>query len=53
MQELGKGLKGLKGMANPIGKSTMSTNLDAWELAEIKPPTEEHTWAGQRPLTHM
>ena len=39
MEELGEG------DCNPIGRTTVSTNLDPWELPETKPPTKEHTWA--------
>jgi len=42
-----------EGDSNPIGKPTVSTNLDAWELPETKPPTKGHTWTDPRPLTHM
>jgi hypothetical protein len=38
--------EGTEGDGNPIGKSTLSTNLDPWELPEIKPLNKEHTWAG-------
>jgi hypothetical protein len=46
MEELGEG------DCNPIGRTTVSTNLDPWELPETKPPTKEHTWAGPWP-SHM
>ena len=46
-------IEGAEGDGNPTGKPTVSTSLDARELAEIKPPTEEHSWAGPRPLGHM
>ena len=38
---------------NLIGRPTLSTNPDPWELPETKPPTKEHTWAGPRPLACM
>jgi hypothetical protein len=31
---------------NPIGRTTVSNNLDHSELPETKPKTKEHTWAG-------
>ena len=45
MEELGEGLK-------VIGRPTVSTNLDPWELPETKPPTKEHAWAGLRPWAY-
>jgi len=45
MKELGEGLKELRGL-QPIGRTTISTNVDASELPETKSPTEEHPWAG-------
>jgi hypothetical protein len=42
-----------EGDCNSIGRSTISTNPDPWELAESKPPAKEHTWAGPGPLAHM
>jgi hypothetical protein len=41
--------EGTKGDGNPIGRPTVSTNLDPSEFTEIKPPTKEHTWAGPWP----
>jgi hypothetical protein len=35
-----------EGDGNPIGRTTVLTNLDPWELPETKPLTKEHTWAG-------
>jgi hypothetical protein len=32
-----------EGHGNPIGRPTVSTNLDLWELPEIKPPKIIHT----------
>ena len=46
-------IEGAEGDGNPIGRPTVSANLDPWELPETKPPTKEHTWAGPRPLTLM
>jgi len=46
MEELEEGLKGLKGIATPTGRTTVSTNLDPSELPENKPKTKEHTWVG-------
>jgi hypothetical protein len=42
MEELGKGLKELKGIGNPMGRPTVSTNPDLWQLPETKSPTKEH-----------
>jgi hypothetical protein len=41
--------RGAEGDGNPIGRTTVSTNLDPLELPEIKPPTKEHTWSGCSP----
>ena len=38
-----------EGDGDPIGRTTVSTNPDPWELPETKPPTKEHTWRGPRP----
>ena len=38
-----------EGDANPIGRTTVSANLNPWELPKSEPPTKEHTWAGPRP----
>ena len=32
--------EGNEGDGNPIGRPTVSTNLDSWELPETKPPTK-------------
>lgn len=37
---------------NPIGRPTVSTNLDFWELSDTDPPTRQHTLDGPRSLTH-
>ena len=42
-----------EGDGNPIGRPTVSTNLDCWELPETEPPTRQHTQAGLRPLAHI
>jgi hypothetical protein len=53
MEELGEGLKELKGKAALyIGRPTVTTNWGLWELPEAKPPTTEHTGAVLRFLTH-
>ena len=39
-------IEGAEGDGNPIGRPTVSTNLDPWELPETEPPTKEHTWKG-------
>lgn len=47
-------IEGAEGDGNPIGRPTVSTNLDPWELPETEPPTKEHTWAGPRlPCTYV
>ena len=51
LEEL-KGIQETEGDCNPIGRPTVSTNLDPWELPETKPPTKEHTWAGPWPPAH-
>ena len=37
---------GAAGNGSPVGRTTISTNSDPWELSETKPPTKEHTQAG-------
>ena len=39
-----------EGDGDPIGRPTVSTNLDPWELPETKPPTKEQTWSSSRSL---
>ena len=39
-------IEGAEGDGDPIGRKTVSTNLDPWELPETKPPTKELTWSG-------
>jgi hypothetical protein len=46
-------IKGAGGDGNPIGRTTVSTNLDPWRLRETEPPTKEHTQAGLTPAGHM
>jgi hypothetical protein len=53
MEELEEGLKELKGDDHTVGRTTMSTNLDPWELPETEPPTKEPTMACQRSQVHM
>jgi hypothetical protein len=36
-------IEGNEGDCNPIGRTTVSTNLDLSELPETKPPTKNHT----------
>ena len=43
-------IKGDKGDENPTGRPT---NVDPWDLPETKPPTNEHTWSGPRPLADL
>jgi hypothetical protein len=47
MEELGEGLKELKGMATPQEDQQSQPTPDPWEFPETKPPTKEHTWTGQ------
>ena len=53
MEDGGEGTEGTEGDGNPTGRTTVSTNLDPWELPETEPPTKEHTQAGLRSLAHM
>ena len=46
-------IEGAEGDGNPVGRTTVATNLDHWELPETKPPTKEHTWAGPRHPAHI
>ena len=39
-------IEGAEGDGNSIGRPTISTNTDPWELPETKPPTKEHTQGG-------
>ena len=43
-------IEGAEGDGNPIGRPTVSTNLDLWELSETEPPTKEHIQARLSPL---
>ena len=36
-------IEGAEGDGNPIGRTTVLTNLDPWELPETKSPTKEDT----------
>jgi hypothetical protein len=36
-------IEGAEGDGNPIGSTTVSTNLDPWELPETESPTKKHT----------
>jgi hypothetical protein len=42
-----------EGDGDPIGRPTVSTNRDPWELPETKPSTKEHTQAGPWFPAHM
>jgi hypothetical protein len=35
---------------DPIGRTTISTNPDPWELPDTDPPTRQHILAGLRSL---
>jgi hypothetical protein len=36
--------EGAKGVCNPTGRTTVSTNQSPPELQETTPPTKEYTW---------
>jgi hypothetical protein len=42
-------IRDTEGDGNNIGRPTVSTNLDSWELPETKSPTKEHTGAALSP----
>ena len=46
-------IEGAEEYGNPIGRPTVLTNGDSWEVLETKPPTKEHTRAGPRPCTYV
>jgi hypothetical protein len=46
-------IEGIEGDGNPIGRATVSTNLDSWKLPETKLLTKEHTWACPCPLSML
>ena len=46
-------IKRAEGEGNPIGRSTVSTNLENWEPLETKLPTKEHTQTSLRLLEDM
>jgi hypothetical protein len=39
--------------SDSIGKPTVSSNLDAWDLSDTKPSIRQHREAGLRPRTHI
>jgi hypothetical protein len=39
-------IEGTEGDGDPIGRPTVSTNLDPWEAPETELPTKEYTQAG-------
>jgi hypothetical protein len=41
--------EGAEGNGGPMGRPTVSTNLDPWKLPENKPPTKEHARSGLLP----
>jgi hypothetical protein len=47
--------EGAEGYGNPIGRTTVSANLDPSELPETKPKTKKHTYMGwsMTPGTHV
>jgi hypothetical protein len=38
--------EGTEADGNPVGRTTVLTNLDLWELSEANPPTKEHKCMG-------
>jgi hypothetical protein len=48
-----KRIEGADENVGTIGRPTLSTNLEPWELPETKPPFKEHTRAGPPPPIHM
>jgi hypothetical protein len=46
-------IEGTLGDDNPIRRSTVSTNLDPWELPETELPTKKHIQTGPRQPAHM
>ena len=49
MEELQLGIKGTEGDSNSIGRLTVKTNPDCWELS----PTEEYSQANMTPLEYI
>ena len=45
--------EGVEGHGNPIERSTMSNNLDYWELAETRPPNRQRTRTVLKPPAPM
>jgi hypothetical protein len=45
--------EGVEGDGYTIEEPIVSTNLDSWELPEIKPSTKEHTQASPWLLAHV
>ena len=43
-------IEGTEGDGNPVGRPTVPTNLDPWEISKSEPPIEDHTWTGLKPL---
>jgi hypothetical protein len=39
-------IKGAEGNGHPMGRTTVSANLDPSEILESKPPMKEHIWTG-------
>jgi hypothetical protein len=46
-------IEGTEGHDNHVGRPTVSSNLDLWQLPETEPPTKEHTEASLRLLSPM
>jgi hypothetical protein len=50
---VGRRIGGPEGDDNPIGRPTVSTNLDPWELPETKAGAKKHPQAGPWSPAHM
>jgi hypothetical protein len=46
-------IEGAEEDLNPIGITTVSTNMDSSELPETTTPTKEHKWIGLWPWAHV
>ena len=52
-RRVGRKIDGPKEDKDSIGRPTISSNLDPWELPETQPPTKEQAQAGPRPPANM
>lgn len=46
-------IEAVEGEGDPIGRPTISTNLEPREHPETEPPTRQATWADLKPLTYI